>query len=64
MNGAKQTLTHSMFVLLFPNREDQTQPRVSKIEGGTLNLSTEKPVASGGERATSHLTWRRAEPNA
>jgi hypothetical protein len=28
----KQTLTHSMFVSLFPNWLGQTQPRVVKIE--------------------------------
>ena len=35
----KQTLTHSMFVSLFPNWLGQTQPRVVKIEGDMLHLS-------------------------
>ena len=46
---AKKTLTHSMFVSLFPNWLGQTQPRVVKIEGDTLHLSTEKPIKSGGK---------------
>jgi hypothetical protein len=62
-NEAKQTLTHSMFVSLFPNWEGQTQPRVVKVEGDMLHLSTEKPIKSGGKETMSYLTWKRAEPN-
>ena len=60
---AKQTLSHSIFVSLFPNWEDQTQPRVVEVEGDTLKLSTEKPVRSGGKETMSYLTRKRAEPN-
>ena len=59
---AKKTLTHSMFVSLFPNWLGQTQPRVVKIEGDTLHLSTEKPIKSGGKETMSYLPWKRAEP--
>lgn len=59
----KQTLAHSMFVSLFPNWEDQTQPRAVEIEGDTLKLGTVKPIRSGGKETMSYLTWKRAEPN-
>lgn len=58
----KRQLTHSMFVSLFPNWLGQTQPRVVKIEGDTLHLSTEKPIHSGGKETMSYLTWKRASP--
>ncbi len=57
----KQTLTHSMFVSLFPNWLGQTQPRVVKIEGDMLYLSTAAPIKSGGKETNSYLTWKRAE---
>ncbi len=60
----KQTLTHSMFVSLFPNWLGQTQPRVVKIERDMLHLSSAVPIMSGGKKTMSYLTWRRAEPNA
>ena len=59
----QQTLTHSMFVSLFPNWLGQTQPRVVKIEGDLLHLSTAAPFPSGGKEIMAYLTWRRAEPN-
>ncbi len=59
----KQTLTHSMFVSLFPNWLGQTQARVVKIEGDVLHLSSATPIMSGGKRTMSYLSWRRAEPN-
>ena len=36
----KQTLTHSMFVSLFPNWTGQTQPRRVKLEDDRLHLGT------------------------
>lgn len=57
----KQTLTHSMFVSLFPNWLGETQPRVVKIEGDMLLLSSATPILSGGKRTMS--AWRRAEPH-
>ena len=58
----KQTLTHSMFISLFPNWIGQTQPRVVKIEGNTLHLSTAAPITSGGKVVNSYLKWERATP--
>jgi hypothetical protein len=59
----KQTLTHSMFVSLFPNWTGQTQPRRVKLEGDTLHLGTDSPIQSSGRTVNSELTWRRAEAN-
>ena len=59
----KHTLTHSMFVSLFPNWLGQTQPRVVKIEGDILHLGTATPIMSGGKKVNSHLSWRRAPAN-
>jgi hypothetical protein len=59
----KQTLTHSMYVSLFPNWLGQTQPRVVKIEGDMLHLSSAVPITSGGKKTMSYLSWRRAVAN-
>jgi len=59
----KQTLTHSMFVSLFPNWLGQTQPRVVKIEGDILYPSTAAPITSGGKKTMSYLSWKRADAN-
>jgi hypothetical protein len=40
----KKTLTHPMFVSLFPNCLGQTQPRVVRIEGGTNASSHHAPL--------------------
>lgn len=56
----KQTLTHSMFISLFPDWTGQTQPRVVRIEGDLLNLSTAGPIQSGGKTVNSYLQWKRA----
>jgi lipocalin-like protein len=56
----KRTLTHSMFVSLFPNWIGQTQPRIVKLEGDSLELGTSSPIRSGGTLVDSHLRWRRA----
>jgi hypothetical protein len=61
VNEENKTLTHSMFVSLFPNWIGQTQPRVVKIEGDTLHLSTASPIQSGGKTVNSSLLWKRAE---
>lgn len=57
----KQQLTHSMFISLFPNWIGQTQPRVVRIEGDQLFLSTASPISSAGKTVNSHLAWRRAD---
>jgi len=56
----KKTLSHSMFVSLFPNWIGQTQPRLVAIEGDQLHLATESPTRSRGRLAMSKLIWRRA----
>lgn len=62
VDEGKKTLTHSMFVSLFPNWTGQTQPRVVRLEGVTLHLSSESPIKSGGKTVMSYLAWRRAAP--
>lgn len=57
----RQHLTHSMYISLFPNWIGQTQPRVVRIEGDHLFLSTASPISSGGKTVNSHLAWRRAD---
>ena len=58
----KRTLTHSMFVSLFPNWTGQTQPRVVSLEGDTLKLSSASPIKSKGKVVMSYLQWQRARP--
>lgn len=53
----KQTLTHSMFVSLFPNWTGQAQLRVVKIDPDILHLSTESPIKSGGKIVMSYLQY-------
>jgi hypothetical protein len=50
-----------MFVSLFPNWLGQTQPRVVKIDGDMLHLSSAAPIQSGGKETMSYLSWKRAE---
>ena len=57
-----QTLTHTMFISLFPDWTGQTQPRRVKLEGDTLHLGTTAPIQSSGKTVNSVLVWRRAEP--
>jgi len=51
-----------MDVSLFPGWLGQTQPRVVKIEGKYLHLSTAAPFPSGGTMVAAALVWERAEP--
>jgi hypothetical protein len=55
-----QTLTHSMFISLFPNWIGQTQPRVVHIDRDFLIITTEKPVESRGRIVNPQLRWKRA----
>ncbi|MQB27891.1 lipocalin-like domain-containing protein [Agrobacterium tumefaciens] len=54
------SLTHSMFVSLFPNWIGQTQPRVVFVTDKLLSLSTASPIKSGGREVMSYLTWQKA----
>lgn len=62
MDEVSQTLTHSMFVSLFPNWTGQTQPRRVKLEGNDLQLGTTAPIRSVGQEVNSILVWHRANP--
>ncbi len=59
----KQSLSHSMYVSLFPNWTGQTQPRVLSLEGDVLRLSSAEPIMSGGLKVMSYLEWHRAQAN-
>ena len=59
-----RTVTHSMRVSLFPGWVGQTQPRVVKLVGSRLQLSTAVPSLSGGVQVMSHLEWEREASNA
>jgi hypothetical protein len=56
----KQTLTHSMFISLFPNWIGQTQPRVVHVDRDFLTVTTEKAVESQGKMVKPELRWKRA----
>jgi hypothetical protein len=56
----KKTLTHSMFVSLFPDWLGQTQQRLVHVEGDVLQLASASPLHSGGRLVSSHLSWKRA----
>jgi len=58
----RRTLTHSMFISLFPNWIGQTQPRVVSVEGDVLTLGTATPIRSQGKIVNSRLVWHRAKP--
>jgi hypothetical protein len=63
VDEAARTLTHSMFVSLFPDWTGQTQPRNVTLEGDSLHLGSVSPIQSSGKTVMSVLAWRRAEPN-
>jgi hypothetical protein len=56
----KQTLTHSMFISLFPNWIGQTQPRLVHVDRDFLTVTTEKAVESQGKMVKPELRWKRA----
>ena len=58
-----RTLTHSMFISLFPNWIGQTQPRTVELEGAELRLGSASPIQSDGKTVMSYLKWKRAEKN-
>jgi hypothetical protein len=58
-----QSLSHSMFISLFPNWIGQTQARVVHFDGDFLTITTEKPVESLGKMVKPELQWKRATLN-
>jgi hypothetical protein len=56
----KGTLTHTMFISLFPNWIGQTQPRVVQIDRDFLTITAESSVESGGKLVNPYLRWKRA----
>lgn len=56
----QKTVTHSMFVSILPNWIGQTQPRLVRIEGDDLYISSVSPFHLGGRTVNAQLHWRRA----
>lgn len=63
VDEVQRTLTHTMFISLFPNWTGQTQPRVVDLQGDVLKLSTASPMRSAGKMMNAYLEWHRAETN-
>jgi len=55
----KKTLTHSMYVSLFPSWTGQTQSRIVHFAEGLLHLESGKPFVVNGLMVTHKLTWKR-----
>jgi hypothetical protein len=56
----RKTVTHSMFVSILPNWIGQTQPRLIRIEGDDLYISSVSPFHLGGRIVNARLHWKRA----
>lgn len=56
-----QTLSHTMYISLFPNWTGQTQNRIISFENDFLFLESGKPFMSQGIQVVHKLTWKRAE---
>jgi len=59
VNEEKKSLTHSMYVSLFPNWTGQTQSRIVHFADGLLHLESGTPFISNGMMVTHKLTWKR-----
>jgi hypothetical protein len=56
----KNIVTHSLFVSILPNWIGQTQPRLVRIEGDDLYLSSVTPFHLRGRTVNAQLHWKRA----
>lgn len=59
VDETKKTLSHTMYVSLFPNWTGQTQNRVIHFKDGLLHLESGKPFMSNGLEVVHKLTWKR-----
>jgi hypothetical protein len=55
----KKTVSHTMFVSLFPNWAGETQKRNVRFEDEFLYLETEKPFLRNSRMVKHRLTWKR-----
>ncbi|MDF2477116.1 lipocalin-like domain-containing protein [Sphingobacterium sp. GVS05A] len=60
-NHNEQTLSHTMYISLFPNWTGQTQNRNIHFENEYLILESGKPFLSEGKVVIHKLKWKRAE---
>ena len=56
----QETVTHTMFVSILPNWIGQTQPRLIRIEGDDLYITSVSPFHLAGRAVNARLHWRRA----
>jgi len=61
VNEGEKTLSHSMFVSMYPNWIGQTQPRIVSIDRDVLHLSTASPFKSSGKIVNAYVRWKRAD---
>lgn len=57
----EQTLSHVMYISLFPNWTGQTQNRIIRFENEYLFLESGKSFLSEGKEVVHQLKWKRAE---
>ena len=62
VDEAAGTVTHLVEVALFPGWVGSAQPRVAKLDGDALELSSALTAFSRGKLVTTRLRWERAEP--
>jgi len=55
----KQTVSHTMFISLFPNWTGQTQTRLVHFTDGLLHLESGQPFVANGRLVTHKLTWKK-----
>jgi hypothetical protein len=56
-----QTLSHTMYISLFPNWTGQTQNRIIHFENEFLFLESGKPFISNGKEVLHKLKWKKTE---
>jgi hypothetical protein len=59
VDEANKTLSHTMYVSLFPNWTGQTQNRIVSFKDGLLHLESGKPFISNGLKVVHKLSWKR-----
>lgn len=55
-----RTVIHSMYVSIFPNWVGQKQPRLVRIDGDDLYITSVSPFNLRGRTVNAQLHWRRA----
>lgn len=61
VNEKEHTLSHGMYISLFPNWTGHTQNRIVSFKDGFLHLESGKPFVSNGITVIHKLRWKRAD---